>query len=73
MQHKGEQLLDRKDQLGLAIFDLGVQLLGHLPELVGLFQPLLLGWPAAGQMQRACSGQFGLRGQTQQEAGQGRQ
>jgi hypothetical protein len=74
MEQKGEQLAHAKSQAGLAIFDLSIHLLGQLPESVGLGQALIvLNLPAAGQVRRGWSGQLGLRGQLEQEPGQGGQ
>ena len=73
MQQKGEQVADAKGQAGLVTFDLGIQLLGQLPEIVSLGQSLLeLNLAAAGQMRWGWSGQLGLRGQLEQEPAQGR-
>ena len=53
MQQKGEQLTHAKGQAGLAIFDLSIQLLGQLPEGMGLGQSLVvLNLVAAGQVRR---------------------
>ena len=61
MQQKGEQLANAKGQAGLAIFDLGIQLLGQLPEIVGLGQSLVvLNLAAASQVRRGWTRQFGL-------------
>jgi len=74
VQQKGEQLAQAKGQVGLAIFDLSLDLLGHLPESVGLAQALVvLNLAAAGQVRRGGSGQLGVRGQLEQEPAQGRQ
>ena len=61
MEQKGEQLAHAKGQAGLAIFDLSIQLLGQLPESVGLGQSLVvLNLAAAGQVRRGWTGQLGL-------------
>ena len=57
MEQKGEQLTQAKGQAGLAIFDLSIQLLGQLPERVGLGQSLgVLNLTAAGQVRRGWTG-----------------
>ena len=62
MEQKGEQLAHAKGQAGLATFDLSIQLLGQLPESVGLGQALVvLNLAAAGQVRRGWAGQLGLR------------
>ena len=64
MEQKGEQLAHAKGQAGLAAFDLGIQLLGQLPESMGLGQSLVvLNLAATGQVRWGWSGQLGLRGQ----------
>jgi hypothetical protein len=64
MEQKEEQLADAKGQSGLAAFDLSIQLLGQLPESVGLGQSVVvLNLAAAGQVRRGWSRQLGLRDQ----------
>jgi hypothetical protein len=63
MEQKGEQLAHAKGQAGLAAFDLGIQLLGQLPESVGLGQSVaVLKLAAASQVRWGWSGQLGLWG-----------
>jgi len=57
VQQKGEQLAQAKGQTGLVAFDLSIDLLGHLPESVGLAQAVVvLNLAAAGQVRRGGSG-----------------
>ena len=42
MEQKGEHLAHAKGQAGLVTFDLSIQLLGQLPESVGLGQSLVV-------------------------------